>query len=124
MNPTAVSLALPRGSDAPRLARDFAQAAIRDWGAEPLATSIQLAVSELVTNAVVHGDGLIRLKLIQRPPELIVEVYDGGRGKPALGPDAPASDGGRGLRIVEAVSARWGVEVNEDGKVVWCVITG
>lgn len=124
MNATAVSLALPRGSDAPRLARDFAQAAIRDWGAEPLATAIQLAVSELVTNAVVHGDGRIRLKLIQRPLEVVVEVFDDGLGKPAMGPDVPASDGGRGLRIVEAVSARWGVEANEGGKVVWCVITG
>jgi len=120
--PTALSLALARSSDAPRSAREFAHDAGAGWHLAAASAVLELAVSELVTNAVVHGQGSIRLKLIRRPREVIVEVYDGGAAEPTIQPSSATRFGGRGLRIVESVAEKWGVERSRDGKVVWCSI--
>ena len=119
---TAVSLALPRSPEAPGSARRFARDALEAWSATSSAAAVDLAVSELVTNAVLHGEGPIRLKLICRYGEVVVEVYDGSTAQPTLRQSAPSDFHGRGLRLVESVSDKWGVERSRDGKVVWCSI--
>jgi anti-sigma regulatory factor (Ser/Thr protein kinase) len=69
-----------------------------------------LVVSELVTNAVLHGQGAIRFRLQLDAGELRGEVIDDGCGFEhelrAAGPDATA---GRGLLIVDRLTTRWGV---------------
>ncbi|MEU9151679.1 ATP-binding protein [Streptomyces sp. NPDC048417] len=93
------------------------------------ADSVELAVGELCANAVRHGGGLAGLELVlgagQRfaPPSLRVVVLDR---EPARVPRLPVSsdplaEGGRGLRLVEAVSRRWGWHRAGCGeKSVWC----
>lgn len=83
----------------------------------------QLIVSELVTNAVVHGargrDPHVLLVVIQSGPKLKVKVYDASSN---LGPRAePAEDAesGRGLVIVDALSDRWGATASAYGKCLW-----
>jgi anti-sigma regulatory factor (Ser/Thr protein kinase) len=85
--------------------------------------TMQLLVSEVVTNAVLHSDASpdSDIKLRARPchnDSIRVEVIDGGRsGAPALRePDGPG--GGYGLFIVATTAKRWGVEQNGE-TVVW-----
>ncbi len=82
----------------------------------------QLAVGELVANAVVHArsdltvrlhvDGRVLLQVSDRDPEA------------AVAPQAVQPDrlGGRGLQLVESVSRRWGVARGTDSKTVWCEV--
>jgi anti-sigma regulatory factor (Ser/Thr protein kinase) len=70
----------------------------------------KLLVSELVNNAVLHGQGAITLKADLDDDRLHVEVIDEGSG---FEREVRQSDhehlGGRGLSIVEAESSRWGL---------------
>lgn len=109
---------LPHEVDAPRLARGL----LRSWvGAtvEPdqLETATLLA-SELVSNAVLHGQGKITLRVWLRGDAVRVEVRDQGGGFAPSGrpPEAPMT-GGWGLQLVGLQSSRWGV--GDDCARVW-----
>jgi anti-sigma regulatory factor (Ser/Thr protein kinase) len=67
-----------------------------------------LMVSELVTNALVHGVGTISLRIDAEAPTLRVEVSD--EGNVALAPSpTPGAHGGWGLRIIDQLADDWGV---------------
>ena len=101
---------LPRDRGAARLAR---QLVAERFGAqltpEELDT-VWLLMSELVNNAVLHGQGQITMKAQADGGQVRVDVIDGGTGFERhvrhTGFDAL---GGRGLQIVEAESSRWGI---------------
>lgn len=83
---------------------------------------LELLVTELLTNSVRHaglGDGeTIRLRVAARPPELHVEVRDGGCGfEPAVREPPPGAQGGRGLLLVDRLARRWGVAYDGDTRV-------
>ncbi|AEN12575.1 MULTISPECIES: ATP-binding protein [unclassified Streptomyces] len=84
---------------------------------------VLLCVTELATNALVHGVPPGRgFKVgITWGEGLRIEVHDsgGGRVRPAadLFPDA---EGGRGLVLVGALADAWGVGERDPGKIVWC----
>ncbi len=70
----------------------------------------KLLVSELVTNAVVHGHGEITLRATLDEDRLLVDVIDQGRGfERTVRQRDFASVGGRGLAIVDAEASRWGI---------------
>ena len=80
----------------------------RDRGQE-----LKLVVSELVTNAVLHGDAPISLRLRKTDATVEGEVTDGGEGfaggtPKAAGPDD--AEGGRGLFLVDALCSHWEVD--------------
>jgi len=81
----------------------------------------ELAVSELVTNAVLYARGPIRLRAGARKPGMRVEVSDGDPHVPHMGDPTPDRVRSRGLPIVAAVAAEWGwdSEADERGKRVW-----
>jgi anti-sigma regulatory factor (Ser/Thr protein kinase) len=69
---------------------------------------VALMVSELVTNALIHGVGAISLRIDVEADAVRVEVAD--EGNVALGPSPqPGTHGGWGLRIVEQLADDWGV---------------
>jgi serine/threonine-protein kinase RsbW len=83
---------------------------------------VVLAASEVVTNAVLHGDGMVTFAVSGQPGVVRVEVTDDGGAVPRPRSDRTEGDeGGRGLLIVDAVATRWGVSPRRPGpgKTVW-----
>lgn len=86
-----------------------------------------LVVSELVSNSLRHADALpggrIGLAWWSRPRSVTVRVTDGGGpSHPQARPPATSAIGGRGLAMVAAVSADWGVERSPAETTVWAVV--
>src|SRR5579884_2987834 len=78
----------------------------------------KLLTSELVTNAVVHGEGMITMRADLDERRLLVEVIDRGRGFDRSVQGNPLlPSGGWGLRLVASESSRWGVR--EGATHVW-----
>jgi anti-sigma regulatory factor (Ser/Thr protein kinase) len=85
----------------------------------PLLDQSVLVVSELVTNAVLHGDGPSVDVRIEVAEEFVrIEVHDWGPGFTPSDALDPGESGGRGLLIVDRLADRWGVERNGTN-VVW-----
>jgi serine/threonine-protein kinase RsbW len=118
MTSSPLSVTLPRGPAAPRRARALLREHADGLDAERLDTAI-LLISELVTNAVLHGTGEIRLEIDVEGDEARFAVSDEGAGRPKLR-DEPGPEGGWGLRMVVQLAARWGVL--PDRTQVWFVI--
>jgi anti-sigma regulatory factor (Ser/Thr protein kinase) len=121
---------LPEGPDAIRRARDQIELALQAWGTSAPVDDIKLAASELATNAIRHGRAPVVLTLRHvasgsAPPTVELEVRDaGGNAPPGAATDTrlddPLPTSGRGLAIVSALAARWGVAAREPGTTVWC----
>jgi anti-sigma regulatory factor (Ser/Thr protein kinase) len=76
--------------------------------------------SELVTNAVVHGRPPITFRAWRTADRLTVAVGDQDRTPPTCQLPPAHQSHGRGLVIVNALAAHWGVDQSpEDGKRVW-----
>ncbi|MFJ9535636.1 SpoIIE family protein phosphatase [Streptomyces sp. NPDC101225] len=109
--------------DAVMHARRFTARTLRAWHVADMADAVLLVVSELVTNALVHTQGPVRLDLTLRGDRVRVCVSDSQ-------PRAPAkpvivdweATGGRGLMLVEAMSEAFGSMPVAGGKQVWSEI--
>jgi serine phosphatase RsbU (regulator of sigma subunit)/anti-sigma regulatory factor (Ser/Thr protein kinase) len=102
-----------------RRARTLVTRQLTRWGLERLEASTQLIVSELVTNAVRHATGPIRLRMI-RHRVLTCEVSDTSDALPRLRHACTSDEGGRGLYIVAQLCQRHGARcLTRGGKTVW-----
>lgn len=124
VRPTRVRWAVWRLPDAVMHARRFTARTLRSWGVTDEVDVALLVVSELVTNAIAHTQGEVRLDLTLTADRLRVAVNDGSPRAPVK----PASvdweaTGGRGLLLVEAMSASWGSVPLSGGKQVWSEIS-
>ncbi|NEB01103.1 SpoIIE family protein phosphatase [Streptomyces sp. SID13726] len=99
-------------------ARKTASRQLTEWGLEEFAFTTELVVSELVTNAIRHAVGPIRLRLI-RERTLLCEVFDGGATAPHLRHPRTTDEGGRGLLLVSQFAQRWGTRFVPEGKIIW-----
>jgi anti-anti-sigma factor len=133
-------LPLAPSATAPATARRFIRDTCRQWrlGAaedpndataqgwvEELVDRAVLVASELVTNAVVHSQGPVRLRLELHQERLHLAVYDQSPRLLALAiePGDPDAEGGRGLLIVDQLASAWGVHPSPGGgKAIWCVL--
>ncbi|MEV7322305.1 SpoIIE family protein phosphatase [Streptomyces sp. NPDC093970] len=110
-----------RVPEAARHARRFSKRTLRSWGITDDAMDAGLlVVSELVTNALIHTDGPVRLDLTLVDHRLRIAVADASPRSPVK----PASigweaTGGRGIVLVEAMSDAWGTVPVSGGKQVW-----
>lgn len=102
-----------------RDARAFTAAALAEWGVADIVDDVLLVVTELVNNAVTHASTECELRLSVNPLSLRIEVIDRGPGTPDPLPPSATRNHGRGLHLVDALTAAWGFEPMADGKVVW-----
>ncbi|MFL5996319.1 MAG: SpoIIE family protein phosphatase [Streptomyces sp.] len=99
-------------------ARKTTSRQLTEWGLEEFAFTTELVVSELVTNAIRHAVGPIRLRLI-RERSLVCEVFDSGDTTPHLRHPRTTDEGGRGLLLVSQFARRWGTRFAPEGKIIW-----
>lgn len=112
---------LPQDQRAAAQARRATRDALTAWRLPGLVDSVVLAVSELVTNAVRHGQPTVFLELLRRSDRVSVRVHDGDPTEPPGAGAGATSDAesGRGLAIVRELADELAVEqVSDDGKVV------
>jgi len=117
-------------------ARQYARQLLREWGLQEFTGSVAVVVSELVTNAVRASGGLdphrpvseaepaaARLWLRVEERGVLIEVWDASPSSPERQAPGPEAESGRGLLLVEMLSAAWGAFelAHEPGKVVWAL---
>jgi Histidine kinase-like ATPase domain len=132
-----------------RLARLHVKQVLREWRLEAFADTVELLVSEITTNAVRVSAALagppremaqarraaarVRLWLTSDRHSVLIQVWDAGSCQPVVCQDAGLdAEDGRGLLLVEALSAQWGCYAPEGpegpdglgGKIVWALCAG
>jgi signal transduction histidine kinase len=92
-------------------AREQARKALAEWGLGEHAGLAELIVSELVTNALCHGDGRIGMRLSCAGGYLRAEVHDGGPGRPVRKHAGTDDECGRGLELLDGLIELHGGEL-------------
>ena len=111
----------PAAKESVRLAREAAAATCRAWGLR-VHNAVELVVSELVANAVLHAGGTVSVNLVDTGEGVRVEVEDENPMPPVPLEIHPARVGGYGMHIVSRL-ADWGWRPSGAGKVVWARIS-
>jgi hypothetical protein len=111
-----VELRLPCDDTGAAAAREFVRETLP--GQEGWREDAVLVVSELVTNALLHGTGTPILRLTGTAEAVRIEVSDRSPVLPAVRESGP--DGGWGLPLVGRLTTGWGAFHLDGGKVVWC----
>ncbi|MGW1718707.1 SpoIIE family protein phosphatase [Streptomyces sp. NPDC002156] len=99
-------------------ARKQAGDRLTSWGLDEEVFTTELVVSELVTNAIRHATGPIRLRLIM-DQSLVCEVSDTSGTTPHMRRARLSDEGGRGLLLVAHLTERWGTRHTLSGKTIW-----
>jgi anti-sigma regulatory factor (Ser/Thr protein kinase) len=115
--PASVEWTFPPKVRTVRSARDFVLGVLNAWHLE--GDDAGLLVSELATNAVVHGrsDYTVRVQLIH--DVVRVEVADDNPRQPTVSFMSPGSNSGLGLWVVSKLAKRWGSQPDGEGKAVF-----
>lgn len=123
--PGVLEAAIPHDRSGPRIARRQIQGALGGRVEPELLADVLLVASELVGNSVIHGrpgpDGRLALRVAMSPRTIRLEAVDGGRRLTRPRPSFRSPEratGGRGLRLVDALSDRWGVRSGRP-TIVW-----
>lgn len=127
---TKRSLVLPASPPSVRLARSWVSKILEEIGRDDLVDAAQLGVSELVTNALIHSEPPLSVRVRGTIDHPRIEVVDSSPVPPQRAPVAPQpadvddynlTTFGRGLDLVAMMSRRWGSDLAHDGrsKSVW-----
>ncbi len=117
---TEAAIDLPHELTSVAMARRFVTQQVTDWHAEQILADAVLVTSELTANAITHADSQCRIRLSLTDATLRIDVIDAGTGTPEPQLADLTAEHGRGLRMVAAVAAAWGMEaLPDDGKLVW-----
>jgi anti-sigma regulatory factor (Ser/Thr protein kinase) len=106
-------------------ARAFVRDTLQGWGLGDIVDDAVVLTSELVTNAVVHAETRVRLRVEPTAHGVRIRVHDQAAQRDIELREPPSIDSpsGRGLLIVSRVADRWGVEATRTGKEVWFELT-
>lgn len=116
VNPSGVFVGVP---EAVAAARRFVAETLTSWGEKHLVWDGALIVSELATNAVIHGGSPFRASLERVTDVVRIAVEDVGPGLPQSRSMLDDALDGRGVAIVEELAHRWGCVPTDRGKVFW-----
>jgi hypothetical protein len=115
---------LTREPTAAAEARCQVRAVIRAWKVPVDLDIAVLLTSDLVTNAITHGDGkTITLAIKCSYGHLRIDVYDTSRSLPMAVDEPAVTETGHGLVLVAALSTEWGSFRTPAGKVVYFMLT-
>ena len=84
-------------------ARRLVREALAEWGLDDYADHLVLISSELVTNALRHGAGMIGIRLYRAGRDLRIEVHDHGAERPVRRHAGTGDEGGRGLEVIDSL---------------------
>lgn len=117
---TEASSGLDHRTSSAAVARRFVTKLLTGWRLDPLVEVATLLTSELVTNAIVHAEAPLEVR-VQREGEVVrIGVHDASARLPRVQHPAPTAMGGRGMWLIDTLAAAWGVDtVDGDGKTVW-----
>ena len=110
-------------------AREQARKALPGWGLGEHTDLAELIISELVTNAMVHGEGQIEVRLSCAHGDLWAEVHDDGAGRPVRQRPAADDERGRGLELIDGLIGPYGGargvvdDSNGPGKTVYVAVS-
>jgi len=99
----SVACRLGRGPVNVSRARERARKALAGWARSVHTSLAELIVSELVTNALCHGNGAFAMRVSYAGGELRVEVHDGGAGRPVRQHVTAGDECGRGLELLDGL---------------------
>jgi anti-sigma regulatory factor (Ser/Thr protein kinase) len=122
----SLTASFPPSLTSARQARDFVANGLGAEVDEPgLAERLSLCTSELVTNAVVHAQTDIGVRLVIDATDIWLEVTDEAPARPSRAPPSRTNTRGRGLVLVDALANEWGVADLQGsvGKMVWVRIS-
>ena len=128
VGPRLIAFVLPGIPESVRVARYRVRAALGFHHLDQYASDAAIITSELVSNVIQHvcGDGTetVGVTLVRgRNPEAVtVIVSDSSPKGPAMRETPAGSERGRGLRIVEALSAHWGWYPEDGGKAIFAIL--
>jgi anti-sigma regulatory factor (Ser/Thr protein kinase) len=116
------SQVFPPGVASVPAARQWANRLLAAWGMG--SSDAELALNEMITNAVVHGAGDIQAVLTLLESSVRLEVHDEGGAKQIARRRVPSDcPGGRGLDIISRVSSSWGWDQGgSDGTTIWAEV--
>ena len=117
----SAELRLPTTTRAPAAARKFLRAAACTEHNARVLDEAELLVSELATNAVLHGAPPVTVRVeCDGSLGMCVSVSDTGQDHPLERDAAAEEQSGRGVRLVDVISDRWGTDEQPgNGKAVW-----
>jgi anti-sigma regulatory factor (Ser/Thr protein kinase) len=104
---------------APVEVRRFVGEVLGRWGEDVLLEEASLVATELVTNAVIHGQSDVTVRICTTGEGVRISVADTSPAMPAMGCPSERGSSGRGLNIVSGLAAAWGTEATVTGKMVW-----
>ncbi|MFD1659256.1 PAS domain S-box protein [Streptomyces caeni] len=110
---------LPSAPESVPTGRAFLDRTLATWGCAKTADDARLLLSEVLTNAVRHAQGPIGMHVCRTDTDLTVEVSDRSPHLPRPRLAAEDDESGRGLFLVRALAADWGVRPTDDGKTTW-----
>lgn len=121
MSSRSASIDLPPTTGSVVAARRLVRALLAAWSVPHDRADAELLVTELVANVVDHvrGEADLTLELSVSDTWLRIAVVDGSAIRPVVQELSHERPRGRGMRMVEAIAERWGVEDHDDGKRVW-----
>ncbi|HEX3956625.1 MAG TPA: ATP-binding protein [Trebonia sp.] len=113
----SVSCCLGRAPAEVSHAREQTRKALFGWGLEGHTELAEIIVSELVTNAICHGEGPVRARISHGDNHLHVQVHDDGPGRPVRRQAATEDESGRGLAVIDGLIDMYGgsLSVIDDG---------
>ena len=110
---------LPYANESVRASRQMIHGTLSRWCDTSVHETALLLISELVTNGVRHADSDVVVRIAVGADTIRIEVNDRSPALPVLRTPRPSDPGGRGLRIVDELALRWGVQPRRTGKCVW-----
>ena len=118
--PHRAGIDLAAAPESVRAARAFVASMLDVWHCDDMDRVVELLTSEIVSNAVRHASGPIRVEAaLADDGSLRVAATDDHPGAPVLRDAAPSAESGRGIRLVQRLARRWGVETADGHKLVW-----